>query len=202
MRTARVAPERRIHHPLAVAFSRGGLGEDQMTEKLSYAAQLRHPNWQKRRLERLSAAEWTCQNCGDKSTTLHVHHKRYVKGRLAWEYDDAELAVLCDPCHEEEHYIIDELRELLVHINSTTALALLRGFLANADWFDPWIGDAGRDRDPDTYAVGAIAHLLTFVPRERLREAAELVASLTPEQSEARMLVQFHNHPWTQLLGQ
>lgn len=52
-------------------------------EKMTYRQQLLHPNWQRKRLEMLSSAEYRCCNCGDGQTTLHVHHKHYVKGRMA-----------------------------------------------------------------------------------------------------------------------
>lgn len=62
-----------------------------MNEKLSWSQQYKHPQWQRKRLEALEAAGWECENCGEKETTLNVHHKRYVKGRMIWEYDVSEL---------------------------------------------------------------------------------------------------------------
>ena len=70
---------------------------------MTYAEQYRHPQWQKRRLERLEKARFECENCGDKEQTLHVHHIRYSKGANVWEYDDNELEVLCETCHAELH---------------------------------------------------------------------------------------------------
>jgi hypothetical protein len=71
--------------------------------KLTYSEQLKHPNWQRRRLERLNAVNFMCESCEETQKTLHVHHHRYVKGRMAWEYDDDELSVLCEDCHAQEH---------------------------------------------------------------------------------------------------
>ena len=34
---------------------------------------------------------------------LHVHHKYYVQGKLAWEYPNAALICLCQTCHQELH---------------------------------------------------------------------------------------------------
>jgi len=112
--TARVAPEQQTHRLLAAAPFRGGLGED-MATKMTYREQLLHPNWQRRRLERLEAAGWKCSACLEKDRTLHVHHKRYVKGRLAWEYEDPELAVLCDECHDSAHETRDELLRIMCY---------------------------------------------------------------------------------------
>lgn len=72
-------------------------------KRLTYGEQLAHPLWQKRRLEMLSAAGFKCQHCSDTESTLHVHHRKYRSGALAWEYEDHELVVLCETCHEAEH---------------------------------------------------------------------------------------------------
>lgn len=54
-----------------------------MTE-MSYASQLRHPIWQKRRLEMLDRAGFECSNCCDAESPLHVHHHQYFKCRKVW----------------------------------------------------------------------------------------------------------------------
>lgn len=79
----------------------------------TYAAKLKDPRWQKKRLEVLQRADWACEVCGDKESTLHVHHKRYFKGREPWEYDDDQLAVLCESCHEATHDAPDLLLEAI-----------------------------------------------------------------------------------------
>ena len=71
--------------------------------KMSYRDQLLHPNWQRKRLEVMSAADWKCQRCGDGTQTLHAHHKEYRRGALAWEYQADELECLCCHCHALEH---------------------------------------------------------------------------------------------------
>jgi len=67
---------------------------------MAYADLLKDPRWQRARLEALNAADWECSSCGERTKTLHVHHKRYVWGRKPWEYTIDELAVLCVDCHE------------------------------------------------------------------------------------------------------
>lgn len=32
-----------------------------------------------------------------------MHHKKYIKGRMAWEYPDSLLQTLCGRCHLEVH---------------------------------------------------------------------------------------------------
>jgi hypothetical protein len=70
---------------------------------MDYSDQYRHPQWQKRRLERLEKSGFSCENCGDGESQLHVHHIRYTKGSKVWEYDDNELEVLCEVCHSALH---------------------------------------------------------------------------------------------------
>lgn len=77
----------------------------------TYAQQLKDPRWQKRRLERLNAARFSCENCGDETTELHVHHPEYFRGRKAWEYEDDELEVLCKPCHSKHHELEQRLKQ-------------------------------------------------------------------------------------------
>ncbi len=101
-RMATVAPEKQIHPLPATAFF-GVVKGDDMATKMTYGEQLKHPNWQRKRLERLNLADFTCECCHNTEGTLHVHHKHYVKGRMAWEYTNEELAVLCESCHEVAH---------------------------------------------------------------------------------------------------
>ncbi len=68
----------------------------------AYIEKLRDPRWQKKRLKILERDEWSCQICGDSTSTLHVHHRRYLRGKDPWDYDDALLTTLCEECHEYE----------------------------------------------------------------------------------------------------
>lgn len=78
-----------------------------------YSELLKDPRWQKMRLKKLEAAEWRCQLCWDDEAMLSVHHKRYVKARMPWDYPEHELVVLCQPCHEAEHEQKELRQELL-----------------------------------------------------------------------------------------
>lgn len=79
----------------------------------SYAAKLKDPRWQKKRLEVLERAGWACEMCGDSESTLHVHHKQYLKGREPWEYDADQLASLCEICHSATHEESDRLLDAM-----------------------------------------------------------------------------------------
>lgn len=80
-------------------------------------SQYKSPQWQKKRLEAMEAAGFICRICGDNDSQLHVHHKRYVKGRKIWEYDLSELSVLCETCHEEAHFQKEVLNDLLSRVD-------------------------------------------------------------------------------------
>lgn len=85
---------------------------------LTWAEQYRHPQWQRRRLERLQAANYACESCEGTEATLHVHHRRYFRGRMVWEYSDAELEVLCEECHERVHQAREKLKTIVGHLAS------------------------------------------------------------------------------------
>jgi 5-methylcytosine-specific restriction endonuclease McrA len=73
---------------------------------VTYKDKLKDPRWQKKRLKVLEYANWRCQLCGDNSQELHVHHPRYVKGKLPWQYKDGELTALCYWCHDVFHEVM------------------------------------------------------------------------------------------------
>lgn len=85
----------------------------------SYAQKLRDPRWQKKRLEVLEASGWRCELCCDSESPLHVHHKQYFKGREPWDYEIAQLAVLCECCHDAQH----ESQDVLLDVVSRVPLA-------------------------------------------------------------------------------
>ena len=89
----------------------------------AYLAKLKDPRWQKKRLQILERDEWACQHCFDAESTLHVHHRYYVRGQEPWECEDGALLTLCESCHESETVL---MAEELDHL----ALQLKRHFLA------------------------------------------------------------------------
>ena len=86
--------------------------------KSDYIKQIKSPKWQKRRLEIMQKDNFTCQICGDKESTLNVHHLVYHKGRNIWEYEDWELITLCEDCHEWQHSLKDALYEKVWYLQS------------------------------------------------------------------------------------
>tara|TARA_R110000868_G_C10510016_1_gene732033 strand:+ start:76 stop:480 length:405 start_codon:yes stop_codon:yes gene_type:complete len=76
----------------------------------TYSDKLRHPKWQKRRLEIMQRDEFTCQKCFAMETPLTVHHKYYTKGNEPWQYDGSALITLCEDCHEWMHRTFDPIK--------------------------------------------------------------------------------------------
>lgn len=92
---------------------------------MEWKAQYKHPNWQRKRLEALEASGFKCQRCGDTEMQIHVHHKRYVKGRMIWEYGIGELEVMCETCHEQTHAEKDALQGFIAKLSSEAVLEIL-----------------------------------------------------------------------------
>lgn len=136
--------------------------------KLSYGEQLKHPNWQRKRLEVMEAAGFNCENCGDKESTLNVHHRRYVKGRMVWEYDRPDLVCLCEQCHQAEHEE-RELLDMLLVAGGRGALRNAIGFLGgwlegNLDLNDATLGEAARDVGGFTFDFAVLGTMLNQYP--------------------------------------
>ena len=150
---------------------------------MTYKQQLADPRWQKRRLTMLDAAGWACRNCHSVVTQLHVHHIRYVKGRMAWEYQDHELEVLCADCHGAEHEFQEELGAAMAvtGYGQDFYRGLVAGFLESGyDLFmeDHWpvCGDARF--------TGRIAHLFFHSDAETKRKVAIALADGVRPKSE------------------
>lgn len=80
---------------------------------MKYHDQLKHPLWQKKRLEVMEYYKFTCEECGAKEDTLNVHHPFYKRGAMIWDYEVDELNCLCEKCHKETHAIDEKLRHAL-----------------------------------------------------------------------------------------
>lgn len=70
---------------------------------MTYSEKLKDPRWQKKRLEIMQRDEFTCRECGDTKSTLHVHHVYYLNNRDPWDYEDENFMTLCSDCHYNEH---------------------------------------------------------------------------------------------------
>lgn len=175
--TARVAPEKAVFRPALPLHFLPGIAEMRMAT-MTYKEQLLHPNWQRRRLEILQRDEFRCTKCCDDESTLHVHHKRYVKGRMVWEYSDHELISLCHSCHSEVHAESAAMKELLARLPvdgpacSSDALSLLAGWAHGEQGMD--FQDLFKD-NPWSFLLGQLANRLAPV---RMDEMLDLLDAL------------------------
>lgn len=81
---------------------------------MTYKEKLLDPRWQKKRLEVLQRDEFTCQQCGDKEETLHIHHFCYPKSRNPWDSDELDLITYCASCHTLEEYLKTTLQDFTI----------------------------------------------------------------------------------------
>jgi hypothetical protein len=85
----------------------------------TYSEKLKHPKWQKKRLEVMKRDKFRCKLCGEEEKTLHVHHKKYLKNSDPWDCENSNLITLCEYCHEFYHSLecdvnIDQIK---VHVS-------------------------------------------------------------------------------------
>jgi hypothetical protein len=80
-------------------------------------------------LEIMERDEFTCQSCGAKDKTLNVHHKKYVRGLMPWEYCGFVLVTLCEDCHRAEPenlaYVLGQCQHLALRFSSAELMRLL-----------------------------------------------------------------------------
>lgn len=70
--------------------------------KLNYSEQLKTKEWKEKRDLIIVRDKFCCKNCNS-TYNLQVHHKKYIFGRMAWEYPDSLLITLCRKCHIKVH---------------------------------------------------------------------------------------------------
>ena len=92
---------------------------------MTYSEKLKHPLWQKKRLEVLHRSSFTCGMCGSKEKTLHVHHGYYSRGAMPWEYPDDAYHCLCFDCHEIRAGVENEISQHLTMISSSELLKFM-----------------------------------------------------------------------------
>ncbi len=177
---------------LAAALLMAGASPEKQMAKPTFAEQIKHPNWQKKRLEVMEAAGWRCENCGATSTTLNVHHKQYIKGRMYWEYERHELECLCENCHKAHHEMQDGLKAMLAEVDLREAFALIAGFHHASDWVNEDNKDQARSADALAYAAGLVAYLAAGLEIDKIYRVAEFAASLANPHAETRMVF-MHN---------
>ena len=162
---------------------------------IAWSDQYKHPNWQRKRLEAMEASHFACEDCGDTERTLNVHHQRYVKGRMVWEYELAELMVLCEPCHQAQHQDKELLFQVLQYAGTAgtrQAACLLGGYLDAQCALDNWVGEELKSAEPGLYELGMAALCLENMGREAWKEVVRKHVATRPSTPTMEWLV----HAW------
>lgn len=107
-----------------------------MSKKPTYFELLKDPRWQRRRLELLQSANFGCQNCGDATSTLHVHHGAYLKDVKPWDYPDDMMHVVCETCHVEFTELQQQFMATLGRISPCYMVNLIHIMKAVTQEFD------------------------------------------------------------------
>jgi len=105
----------------------------------------------------ISLNDFKCELCDDKDNMLHVHHKAYKKGAMAWEYENSNFMCLCKECHDIAHKEKNLLNEVIDSINPSKymeAATLLHAF------FNENHNDSFYSFAPFTYESGEIARAI------------------------------------------
>lgn len=141
----------------------------------TYRQKLLDPRWQKRRLECLESADWSCESCGTEERTLHVHHPQYFAGREPWDYRMEELQVLCDECHGDATRASKALKGVVssIHPQYRETAGLVGAFLGIEEIESEGCGQARM--------VGLVARALMNGSYEQLRAVASSLGVLNAE---------------------
>ncbi len=76
----------------------------------NYHDEMRDPRWQRKRLQILSDADFTCEECRNQEKELNVHHSAYLRGIPAWQHPDSLLHCLCRDCHKQRQEVEESLK--------------------------------------------------------------------------------------------
>lgn len=163
--------------------------------KLSYAEQLKRPEWQKVRLEVLKKADWRCQCCCAEDKQLQVHHRIYIKGRMVWEYEFDNFQCLCEDCHKEITAINESIRKLT---NYSRSPELILGIIAGFEHGDPDHNQADlvpiQQANPRAYAAGVVAMLAICLSAKDMEKIGQFIYELAGECHPLRDFMDQHKH--------
>lgn len=160
---------------------------------MTYAEKLRNPLWQRKRLEILDRDRFECVECGDSTSTLHVDHKLYRKGKDPWEYGHEELQTLCAKCHVDVENERTALKERMSTFNNGTT-AVMTGFAEGMLFLTKaWEPGYAVNLDSHPHICGFIAAVSACeFPNFRGREAeARIIGCLKNGKAAASELLSF-----------
>jgi hypothetical protein len=105
---------------------------------MDYKEQIKHPKWQKKRLEILERDNFTCCDCTSCEKTLNVHHLKYEKNRFIWDYHNDDLITLCQDCHKSIHDYKKELDILFTRFWDSDCRNYIFKILNIISGYDPY----------------------------------------------------------------
>lgn len=80
------------------------LEEPKATFKEKYQQELQQKEWLELKDEIMKISDYKCEICGIDNQPLNVHHKEYISGRKAWQYNKSLLQCVCIWCHKALHH--------------------------------------------------------------------------------------------------
>lgn len=95
----------------------------------SYKQQLLSPEWAAFKKEVRWKKGNCCQICKRSDVVLNVHHWFYDPARAIWEYELWEVALLCEPHHEEMHKLLNQFRQFVFPKLTPDVFRVLNGAL-------------------------------------------------------------------------
>jgi len=74
---------------------------------------LKHPEWQRKRLEIFNRDGFKCIICNSDEKEPHIHHFKYSPNTDPWDYDDSNFITYCHQCHEIEENCKNDFNKLI-----------------------------------------------------------------------------------------
>ena len=68
---------------------------------MTYKDQIKHPKWQRKRLEIMKRDKFQCTICHCKEKQLQIHHLYYLPNTMIWDYDNECYRTVCNIHHEQ-----------------------------------------------------------------------------------------------------
>lgn len=152
----------------------------------TYLEKLRDPRWQKRRLEIMDRADFTCESCGFGDKTLNVHHRIYRKGVEPWDYPDSELQCLCENCHTLSHRSRQTLNETLAKIDGCYLDAVV-GYAKGLYLRDNQENQVAVENHEEAAGIADCFHLSTNDVISNLDAAGSIKSEVLCDLCDARM---------------
>lgn len=107
---------------------------------MTYQEKLRHPKWQKKRLEIMSRDKWTCRICQTTDDTLNVHHGYYDKLLQPWEYPNESLYTICECCHNKTTQEMKDLYKIIGFVPPELMPHLIEELTKKLTWINNFNG--------------------------------------------------------------